>query len=156
MSCKIFVSFPLYIALMVALLPNLSFAHGSVIEEVTVVGDRPTVRQDASGGTITADELEAQPRLRSGDILEAIPGLMATQHSGSGKANQYFLRGFNLDHGTDFSTRIDFMPVNMRSHGHGQGYSDLNFIIPELVERIDYRKGAYYVDSGDFTGTGNS
>ena len=80
--------------------------------------------------------------------------MVVTQHSGSGKANQYFLRGFNLDHGTDFSTAIDGMPVNMRSHGHGQGYTDLNFIIPELIENIRYRKGPYYAEVGDFSGAG--
>jgi outer membrane cobalamin receptor len=87
-------------------------------------------------------------------LLEAVPGLVATQHSGTGKANQYFLRGFNLDHGTDFSTSYESMPVNMRTHGHGQGYTDLNFVIPELVQQIEYRKGTYYADVGDFSGPG--
>jgi hypothetical protein len=79
---------------------------------------------------------------------------VVTQHSGDGKANQYFLRGFNLDHGTDFATYIDGVPVNMPTHAHGQGYSDLNFLIPELVERIDYRKGVYYAEQGDFSAAG--
>ncbi|MGA0290099.1 MAG: TonB-dependent receptor plug domain-containing protein [Pseudohongiellaceae bacterium] len=102
------------------------------------------------------DDILQKPLLRTGDVLESVPGLIATQHSGSGKANQYFLRGFNLDHGTDFATIVDGMPVNMRSHGHGQGYTDLNFIIPELVEEISYRKGSYYSNVGDFSGAGSA
>jgi len=85
-----------------------------------------------------------------------VPGLVATQHSGSGKANQYFLRGFNLDHGTDFATFVDSMPVNMRTHGHGQGWTDLNFMIPEAVEQLRYRKGTYYADVGDFSSSGSA
>jgi len=91
-----------------------------------------------------------------GDILELVPGMVVTQHSSSGKANQYFLRGFNLDHGTDFFTRVDGMPVNMRSHGHGQGYTDLNFIIPETLRSVAYQKDAYYADVGDFSGAGSA
>ena len=83
-----------------------------------------------------------------------MPGLVITQHSGSGKANQYFLRGFNLDHGTDFATFVDGMPVNNRTHAHGQGYSDLNFLIPETVGELTYRKGVYYADVGDFSSAG--
>ncbi|PMU32984.1 TonB-dependent receptor, partial [Pseudomonas sp. FW305-47B] len=82
-----------------------------------------------------------KPLSRVGELVENVPGVIATQHSGTGKANQYFLRGFNLDHGTDFAGFVDGVPINMRTHGHGQGYLDLNFLIPELVERIDYRKG---------------
>jgi outer membrane cobalamin receptor len=89
-------------------------------------------------------------------VLEFVPGVIVTQHSGDGKANQYFLRGFNLDHGTDFATRVNGMPVNMPTHGHGQGYSDLNFLLPELVERIDYRKGPYFARSGDFAAAGSA
>src|SRR5262249_19028970 len=98
--------------------------------------------------------LEDRPIYRPGEILEAVPGLVVTQHSGEGKANQFFLRGFNLDHGTDFATSIDGVPINLPSHGHGQGYTDLNFVIPKLVERIDYRKGPYYADEGDFSSAG--
>ena len=82
-----------------------------------------------------------RPLLRPGEIAETVPGVIVTQHSGSGKANQFFLRGFNLDHGTDFATYLEGVPINMPSHGHGQGYTDLNFLMPELVERVDYRKG---------------
>lgn len=108
----------------------------------------------ASQGVIDDVQLQNRPILRATDALEAIPGVVITQHSGSGKANQYFLRAFNLDHGTDFSVHLDGMPVNLPSHGHGQGYADLNFMIPELVEHIHYRKGPYYVDEGDFSAAG--
>jgi outer membrane receptor protein involved in Fe transport len=92
--------------------------------------------------------------LKVAELLEAVPGLIAAQHSGSGKANQYFLRGFNLDHGTDFTTYIDDVPMNLRTHGHGQGYLDMNGLITETVERIDYRKGTYRADTGDFSAAG--
>lgn len=110
----------------------------------------------ASQGTINARLLESRPALRPGEVLEFVPGLIVTQHSGDGKANQYFLRGFNLDHGTDFATTVGGVPVNMPSHGHGQGYSDLNFLIPELVQRIEYRKGPYFAADGDFASAGSA
>ena len=108
----------------------------------------------ASQGTITPQLIEARPMLRPGEVLEYVPGVIITQHSGDGKANQYFLRGFNLDHGTDFLTTIDHMPVNMPTHAHGQGYSDINFLLPELVSRIAYKKGPYFADEGDFSSAG--
>ncbi len=108
----------------------------------------------ASQGIVGAPELAARPFLRRGELLEAIPGVVITQHSGGGKANQYFLRGFNLDHGTDFSVSVDGMPVNLRSHAHGQGYSDLNFLIPELVRQVDYNKGPFFAEVGDFSAAG--
>ena len=108
----------------------------------------------ASQGVVDDEQLENRPLLRPAEVLEVIPGVVVTQHSGSGKANQYFLRGLNLDHGTDFSVNLDGMPVNLPSHGHGQGYADLNFMIPELVEHIHYRKGPYYADEGDFSAAG--
>ena len=108
----------------------------------------------ASQGVITTELIVNRPALRTGELLEFVPGLIVTQHSGDGKANQYFLRGFNLDHGTDFATYVDGMPVNMRTHAHGQGYSDLNFLIPELVQRIDYKKGPYFAGEGDFASAG--
>lgn len=110
----------------------------------------------ASQGIIGQIDLQTRPMLRTGEVLEAVPGMIVTQHSGTGKANQYFLRGFNLDHGTDFATWIDGMPVNMVSHGHGQGYTDLNFIIPELVDNISYLKGSYYSEVGDFSSAGSA
>src|ERR1700716_2502314 len=108
----------------------------------------------ASQITIAGEELNARPVTRPGEILEAVPGLIVTQHSGDGKANQYFLRGFNLDHGTDFLTTIDHMPVNMPTHAHGQGYSDINFLLPELVSRVAYKKGPYFAEDGDFSSAG--
>ena len=110
----------------------------------------------ASQGVILGSLLQDIPILRPGEILEAVPGLVVTQHSGEGKANQYFLRGYNLDHGTDFATSVDGVPVNMPTNGHGQGYSDLNFLIPELVDRIEYRKGPYFAESGDFSSAGSA
>ncbi|MCR5869236.1 TonB-dependent receptor [Aquincola sp. J276] len=110
----------------------------------------------ASQGVIRAELLKSRPALRPGEVLEFVPGVIVTQHSGDGKANQYFLRGFNLDHGTDFATTVNGLPVNMPSHGHGQGYSDLNFLLPELVERVEYRKGPYFARNGDFSSAGSA
>ena len=100
-------------------------------------------------------EIAARPITRPGEVLESVPGLIITQHSGEGKANQYFLRGYNLDHGTDLAIFIDDMPINMRTHAHGQGYADLNFLIPELVATMNIRKGPYYADAGDFSSVGD-
>jgi hypothetical protein len=108
----------------------------------------------ASQGAIGAEDLEDLPLLRRGELLEAVPGLVVTQHSGDGKANQYFLRGFNLDHGTDFAFSVDGVPVNLPSHAHGQGYSDLNFLIPEIIDTIEFKKGPFYPEVGDFSGAG--
>ncbi|HPF25324.1 MAG TPA: TonB-dependent receptor [Steroidobacteraceae bacterium] len=130
---------------------------GTDIDEVVVVAARIALSgtpRVASEGTVLAEQLQNRPRLRVGELLEVVPGLIVTQHTGDGKANQYFLRGFNLDHGTDFATRVDGMPVNMPSHGHGQGYMDINFVIPELVDRIVYRKGTYYPELGNFSAAG--
>lgn len=115
-------------------------------------GDAISVSQ----GTVSQGEIDQRPILRSGEILEFVPGMVVTQHSGSGKANQYFLRGFNLDHGTDFATSIDNMPVNKRTHGHGQGYTDLSFITPEFIQRIDFQKGPYHAEDGDFSTAGSA
>lgn len=127
------------------------------LDNVLVLGRRQNLVGEAisaSEGIVGRTDIADRPMLRTGDLLEFVPGLIATSHSGSGKANQYFLRGFNLDHGTDFSTSVDGMPVNMRSHGHGQGYTDLNFLIPETVVDLTYRKGTYYADVGDFSSAG--
>ena len=110
----------------------------------------------ASEGAVTSKLIEARPTLRPAELLEFVPGVIVTQHSGDGKANQYFLRGFNLDHGTDFASYVDGMPVNMPTHAHGHGYSDLNWLIPELVDRIRYRKGPYYAEEGDFASAGSA
>ena len=108
----------------------------------------------ASATTISGAEVNAQPFSRAGEALEVVPGLIVTQHSGEGKANQYFLRGFNLDHGTDLAISVDGMPVNMPTHGHGQGYADINFMIPELIQSVNVRKGPYFADVGDFGSAG--
>lgn len=107
-------------------------------------------------GAVTARQVELRPILHAADVLEAIPGLVVSQHSGEGKANQYYLRGFNLDHGTDFATTVAGMPVNLPTHAHGHGWTDLNFLIPELVSGIQYRKGPYFVEDGDFTTAGSA
>ena len=108
----------------------------------------------ASSGVIGQPEFEFRPLSRPGELVEVVPGMMATQHSGSGKANQYFLRGFNLDHGTDFSGTIDGVPLNLPTHAHGQGYLDLNSIIPELVDIVEFGKGPYHAEMGDFSSAG--
>ena len=110
----------------------------------------------ASKGHAAQADFLARPMLRRGEIVETIPGMIATQHAGGGKANQYFLRGFNLDHGTDFAMSLDGMPLNMRTHAHGQGYTDLNPLIPELVESLDYAKGTYTAADGDLSTAGSA
>ena len=112
------------------------------------------IADSATQGTIGSDELSERPLLRTGEILETVPGLIITQHAGGGKANQYFTRGFNLDHGTDFAADLDGMPLNLPTHAHGQGYADLNIVIPELIDRIDFEKGPYYAANGDFSTVG--
>ncbi|SPP96305.1 MULTISPECIES: TonB-dependent receptor [Bradyrhizobium] len=109
----------------------------------------------ASEITVSREEINARPISRPGEVLEAVPGLIVTQHSGEGKANQYFLRGYNLDHGTDLAIVVDGVPVNMRTHAHGQGYADLNWLIPETVAAMDVRKGPYFADEGDFASVGS-
>ncbi|MEO0997171.1 MAG: TonB-dependent receptor [Pseudomonadota bacterium] len=132
--------------------------HAPLLEEFVVYGRAaPLIGEawSASEGLVGYDDFELPPLLRVGELAEAVPGLAATQHSGTGKANQYFLRGFNLDHGTDFAAYVDGVPVNLRTHGHGQGYLDLNFLIPELVATARYRKGPYSADVGDFSSAGS-
>jgi outer membrane receptor protein involved in Fe transport len=127
------------------------------LDEIQVVAhydNRVGTTDAASAGFITPQLIADRPLLRPGEVLEYVPGMIVTQHSGAGKANQYFLRGFNLDHGTDFATSLAGMPVNLRTHAHGQGYTDLNFLIPELVSRVDYYKGPYYASQGDFATAG--
>ena len=114
------------------------------------------VAQSASQGRVGQADLRLRPLVREGEILENVPGMILTQHSGDGKANQMFVRGFNLDHGTDFETRIESMPVNMPTHAHGQGYSDLNLLIPELVDHLEYKLGTYYAELGDFGSAGGA
>ena len=147
------------LAVSAALPGSNAIAHEELIEEVVVKGRRLVLAghaRSASEGIIGQQDLEIRPLLRPGDVLESIPGLIVTQHSGSGKSNQMFLRGFNLDHGTDFATWIDDMPVNMRTHGHGQGYTDINFLIPETIRAIEFVKGPYHAELGDFSSAGGA
>jgi hypothetical protein len=129
------------------------------LPEVVVTGRQDSmlgIAESASQGTTGAEQLADRPILRSGEILETVPGVIITQHAGGGKANQYFLRGFNLDHGTDFAVFLDNMPLNLPSHAHGEGYSDMNTVIPEFVERVDYEKGPYYADVGNYGSAGSA
>lgn len=128
------------------------------IQEVVIFGraqQQIGSARSASEGQVGYADIQRPPLLRVGEMAEVVPGMVATQHSGTGKANQYYLRGLNLDHGSDFSAHIDGVPINMRTHGHGQGYLDLNFLIPELVETSTYRKGPYFASDGDFSSAGS-
>src|SRR5690606_5874231 len=134
-------------------------AQPGTIEEVVVFGRDTNLigrAAAASEGSVSGADLLIRPMFKTAELLESMPGMVAVQHSGSGKANQYFLRGFNLDHGTDYTALLDGVPLNMRSHGHGQGYLDVNGLIPETVNNIDYRKGPYRADLGDFAMVGAS
>ena len=136
---------------------RISLAVGQVSTTLDVQGrkdDLTGIADSSSQGTVGATELADRPILRSGEVLETVPGLIITQHAGGGKANQYFLRGFNLDHGTDISISLDDMPLNLPSHAHGEGYSDMNIVIPELVQRVNFEKGPYYADVGNFGAAG--
>ena len=138
---------------------RISLAVGTVSTSVNVQGrsdDLVGIAGSATQGTVGAAEIGDRPILRSGEVLETIPGVIITQHAGGGKANQYFLRGFNLDHGTDIAVSLDGMPLNLPSHAHGEGYSDMNIVIPELVERTDFQKGPYYADVGNYGSAGSA
>lgn len=128
--------------------------------EVTAATDRAHnlvgIAESASQGNVGQEQIKYRPITRPSEILETVPGMISSQHSGEGKASQYYLRGFNLDHGTDFLTQIDGVPVNMQSHSHGQGWMDTNFLIPEMVKSVHYQKGNYYADTGDFSSTGSA
>ena len=129
------------------------------VEEVIVWGRSLQLlgnTNSASKGVVGYSDFSTRPLSRVAELVEVVPGMIATQHSGPGKANQYFLRGINLDHGSDFSTYFDGMPVNFRTHAHAQGYMDLNFIIPEIIERVDFQKGPYFADTGDFSLAGSN
>jgi outer membrane cobalamin receptor len=125
---------------------------------IVVTGSRVSqigIAESANAGVVTGKQLAARTVYRPGELLEVTPGLIVSQHSGEGKANQFYLRGFNLDHGTDLRTTIDGMLVNQRSHSHGQGWSDVNFLIPELAGTLDYHKGPYSAEDGDFAAAGS-
>ena len=129
------------------------------MQEIIVEGravDLIGVSKSANQGKVGRAEFITRPLLRTGEVMETIPGLIASQHSGTGKANQFYLRGFNLDHGTDFAASLEGVPLNLRTHGHGQGYLDLNLLIPELVNTIEFRKGPYYSEVGDFATSGSA
>ena len=133
-------------------------AAAPAIETITVTAQRLEllgVASTASEGVVTDQEVQLTPAYRPGQLLETVPGLIVTLHSGEGKANQYLMRGYNLDHGTDLATDVDDMPVNQPTHAHGQGYTDLNFMIPELADQITYTKGPYYANVGDFGSVGS-
>ena len=157
-SCKLY-----FLGLLASLIltPNIyaQSAEPKEIEEILVWGretDLVGSADSASDGIVGYDDILDRPLTRVGELVEFIPGMIAVMHSGGGKANQYFLRGINLDHGTDFSINFDGMPVNLRSHAHGNGYLDMNFIIPELVETITYSKGTHHAEKGDFSSAGSS
>ncbi|AXI02334.1 TonB-dependent receptor [Aquirhabdus parva] len=141
-------------------LSRIAVAEGDGISQITVTGSHYKngvgTSDAASQGVINGYLLTDIPILRPGEVLESVPGMVVSQHSGDGKANQYFLRGYNLDHGTDFATSIDSVPVNIPTNAHGQGYTDINYLIPELVQRIDYRKGPYFAENGDFSSAGSA
>src|SRR5579872_5883498 len=125
----------------------------SGVSEVTITASRLNLlgtADTASQGSVTQEELDLRPAYRVGQLLETVPGLVVTVHSGEGKANQYLARGFNLDHGTDIANFVDDMPINRPTNAHGQGYSDLNFLMPELSNGLDYTKGPYHAEVGDF------
>jgi hypothetical protein len=138
---------------------HISLVVGSVSTTVNVQGredDLIGIAESGTQGTVGATEIQDRPILRSGEVLETVPGLIITQHAGGGKANQYFLRGFNLDHGTDIAIFLDDMPLNLPSHAHGEGYSDMNIVIPEFVKRVDFEKGPYYANVGNFSSAANA
>lgn len=142
--------------LIAAVLPP-TIAHAQAVEAISVWGRRANElgrATSASEGRISYADFAVRPLLRPGELIEAVPGLAATQHSGAGKANQYFLRGFNLDHGTDLAASLDGVPLNLPSHGHGQGYLDLNLLTPEFVHDIGFKKGPYAAENGDFAMAG--
>ncbi len=138
---------------------RISLAVSAVSTTVEVQGREDSligIADSATQGTVGAKEIEDRPILRSGEILETVPGLIITQHAGGGKANQYFLRGFNLDHGTDFAVFLDGMPLNLPSHAHGEGYADMNTVTPEFVQRMNYEKGPYYAEVGNYSSAGSA
>ncbi len=147
-------------SLSIALCASLSPAHAAGIPTLDTVEVRAQDEgligsaDSANVGTVTREQLEARTAYRPGELLEATPGLIVSQHSGEGKANQFYLRGINLDHGTDLRTTVDGMLVNQRSHSHGQGWTDLNFLIPELATSLQYQKGPYSAAEGDFASAG--
>lgn len=146
---------------LVLLCPKV-FAQTGVNDEILEVivygreSDLIGLTDSASAGIIGAEDIGNRALLRVGELFEYIPGMVAVQHSGGGKANQYFLRGINLDHGSDFAMNFEGMPVNLRSHAHGNGYLDANFVIPELIKSMAYTKGTHLAEMGDFSSVGTA
>lgn len=137
----------------------LSAQESDTLDEMVVTGKAENLLSQAatsSEGHADFLEIAQRPLARRSEILEVVPGMVTTQHAGGGKATQYFMRGFNLDHGTDFAVSVERMPINMRSHAHGQGYADLNGLLPELVKSVDYTKGTYTARNGDLSTAGSA
>ncbi len=154
----LFMKYRIWACALGAAVTHAAYAGGEQeLQKITINGSairQVGVADSANVGTVTQKQLEARTYYRPGELLESTPGLIVSQHSGEGKANQFYLRGFNLDHGTDLRTTVDGMLVNQRSHGHGQGWTDLNFVIPELATSLRYKKGPYYASEGDFSAAG--
>src|SRR5207237_643362 len=121
-------------------------------ETIEITGDAPS--ESASSVHIDRDQLRYRSRTQPSDVLRQIPGLVVSQHAGGGKSDQYFIRGFDADHGTDIAIFADGVPVNLVSHGHGQGYADTHWLIPETIESVDMHKGPYAARYGDFATAG--
>ncbi|MDC0598238.1 TonB-dependent receptor plug domain-containing protein [Gammaproteobacteria bacterium] len=154
---------------LITLSASLTFAQGAAaqqseeteepIEAIYVWGRGTELLGEADSGShglVGNADFSTRPMMRVGELVEVIPGMIATQHSGPGKANQYFLRGMNLDHGSDFTAIFEGMPINFRSHAHASGYLDINIIIPEIIETVEFHKGTYYAQNGDFSAAGSA
>src|SRR5277367_2881161 len=132
---------------------------GVDVAEVVVTASRLNLlgkAMTASQGSVTKEEIDLRPIYRIGQLYESVPGLVVTVHSGESKANQYQLRGFDVDHGTDFASFVDGMPVNQGTNLHGQGYSDQSYLMPQIVRGLDYTKGPYHAANGDFSAVGSA
>ncbi|HWU88574.1 MAG TPA: TonB-dependent receptor plug domain-containing protein, partial [Kofleriaceae bacterium] len=123
-------------------------AEASAAETIEVTSEAPA--ESASSVHLDAGKLRFRPRTQPSDLLRQVPGLVVSQHAGGGKSDQYFIRGFDADHGTDLAIFADGIPVNLSSHGHGQGYADTHWMIPETVETVDVHKGPYAARYGDY------
>lgn len=134
----------------VALHSSFVHAHPDDLEEEVIVIAEDAPAESASSVHFDRDDLRVRPRTQPSDILRQVPGLVVSQHAGGGKSDQYFIRGFDADHGTDIAIFADGVPVNLTSHGHGQGYADTHFLIPETIDKVDVRKGPYAARFGDF------
>jgi outer membrane receptor protein involved in Fe transport len=158
MANKLLRNFSFFALVMTVMLPVAAQQETSTqtIEIKSKRNDLQGIADSASEGVVSQKQIANRPLMRTGDLLEVVPGLVSLQHAGEGHANQYFLRGFSLDHGTDFATYVDGVLINMPSHGHGQGYTDINFLIPELIESIRFRKGPYSAEDGDFASAGSA